>query len=552
MGYLTSLLQIVAAVQLSLLPAQSSSSVNVNSTAKVMLFQEVWGKSFCRTIEKLVEVVQEYPGEVEHIYSPACVPLVRCAGCCGDENLECHPTLTSNTTMQLLKIKPAEQGQEYVEMTFVEHKACECRLRKPTTKQDRWKPRNRGRKRKEKKRVKDCDKCQPPRREFEENCSSHCLDQGCTDGLKSNKSEHQRRYNMGNKRKASSEVDRDSDASSGYFSALDQTDFEDVGPTSTAAQSMPSAPQVPFIPGSHPGVSPMIVMNNLVLKQPNSVAPALKPWSLNTSLDVVPQSQLLFLQPVMAAGDCTSQSFDKQKHSRKHVPMQNTIPKITPHLDEGPSAIHKRSNHGHGGRHQRRRSDDKPFHSSSLKHEVSETFKDYPNIASLEDIAHSVEDMRVENSSSRLSDLQEPHTTTSPFSLCTDSFLASFPQKSPKTSVTQSSDVESIPEALSPSSSKRKRFCNTYNILNRSGLLGITLRTKELIRQNKRSQAQLQSLQAQTDLFLEAICSGDPKVWMRLQLILQNSGNSEETPVDSLVDSVRSAEQDFTDVGCMV
>ncbi|XP_067224337.1 snake venom vascular endothelial growth factor toxin isoform X1 [Chanodichthys erythropterus] len=124
MSYLTSLLQIVAAVQLNLLPAQSSSLVNVNST-KVMLFQEVWGKSFCRTIEKLVEVVQEYPGEVEHIFSPACVPLVRCAGCCGDENLECHPTLTSNTTMQLLKIKPAEQGQEYVEMTFVEHKACE-------------------------------------------------------------------------------------------------------------------------------------------------------------------------------------------------------------------------------------------------------------------------------------------------------------------------------------------------------------------------------------------------------------------------------------------
>lgn len=28
---------------------------------------------------------------------------------------------------QLLKIKPAEQGQEYVDMTFVEHKACECR-----------------------------------------------------------------------------------------------------------------------------------------------------------------------------------------------------------------------------------------------------------------------------------------------------------------------------------------------------------------------------------------------------------------------------------------
>lgn len=67
----------------------------------VILFQEVWGRSFCRTIETLVDVVQEYPGEVEHIYSPSCVPLVRCAGCCGDENLECHPTLTSNVTMQV-------------------------------------------------------------------------------------------------------------------------------------------------------------------------------------------------------------------------------------------------------------------------------------------------------------------------------------------------------------------------------------------------------------------------------------------------------------------
>lgn len=65
------------------------------------MFEEVWSRSFCRTIEKLVEVVQEYPTEVEHIYSPSCVPLVRCAGCCGDEKLECHPTTTTNVTMQV-------------------------------------------------------------------------------------------------------------------------------------------------------------------------------------------------------------------------------------------------------------------------------------------------------------------------------------------------------------------------------------------------------------------------------------------------------------------
>uniref|UniRef100_A0A8D3E333 Placental growth factor b n=1 Tax=Scophthalmus maximus TaxID=52904 RepID=A0A8D3E333_SCOMX len=101
-------------------------TLNFLFSSTVIMFQEVWSRSFCRTIEKLVEVVQEYPTEVEHIYSPSCVPLVRCAGCCGDENLECHPTHTTNVTMELLKIRPSEPGQEYVEMTFVEHQTCEC------------------------------------------------------------------------------------------------------------------------------------------------------------------------------------------------------------------------------------------------------------------------------------------------------------------------------------------------------------------------------------------------------------------------------------------
>uniref|UniRef100_A0A4W5KGG0 Placental growth factor b n=1 Tax=Hucho hucho TaxID=62062 RepID=A0A4W5KGG0_9TELE len=204
-------IQIAVTLQLQLSPAQITPSSSSNSTTGVLMFQEVWGRSFCRTIEKLVEVVQEYPGEVEHIYSPSCVPLVRCAGCCGDENLECHPTRTSNVTMQviglvpsedgchvvrssvyyicmlgqyiyifllfrpstcsaiclnsqLLKIKPGEQGQEYVEMSFVEHQTCECRIRKAVVKSERRRQRGRGKKRKERQRVKDCDKCQPPRR----------------------------------------------------------------------------------------------------------------------------------------------------------------------------------------------------------------------------------------------------------------------------------------------------------------------------------------------------------------------------------------------------
>ncbi|RVE57196.1 hypothetical protein OJAV_G00213720 [Oryzias javanicus] len=158
------LIETVVALHLLLSPAQSLSLPNTNSTTEVVMFQEVWGRSFCRTIEKLVEVVQEYPTEVEHIYSPSCVPLVRCAGCCGDENLECHPTRTTNVTMQLLKIRPSESGQEYVEMTFVEHQTCECRVRKPVIMVERKRRKGRGRKRKERQKTKECDRCQIPRR----------------------------------------------------------------------------------------------------------------------------------------------------------------------------------------------------------------------------------------------------------------------------------------------------------------------------------------------------------------------------------------------------
>ncbi|XP_076023862.1 snake venom vascular endothelial growth factor toxin ICPP [Genypterus blacodes] len=156
--------RVAAALYLLLSPAQSLPVLSITNTSEVLMFQEVWGRSFCRTIEKLVEVLQEYPTEVEHIYSPSCVPLVRCAGCCGDENLECHPTSTLNVTMQLLKIRPAEPGQEYVEMTFVEHQTCECRVRKPLVMVERKRQRGRGKKKKERQKPKDCDRCQIPRR----------------------------------------------------------------------------------------------------------------------------------------------------------------------------------------------------------------------------------------------------------------------------------------------------------------------------------------------------------------------------------------------------
>lgn len=75
---------------------------------------------------------------------------------------------------------------------------------------------------------------------------------------------------------------------------------------------------------------------------------------------------------------------------------------------------------------------------------------------------------------------------------------------------------------------KRKRFCNTYNILSKSGLLDITLRTKELLRQNRRTQTDLDRLKEHTDLFLQALRSGDTSISLKLQASLQEEDREKE------------------------
>lgn len=76
---------------------------------------------------------------------------------------------------------------------------------------------------------------------------------------------------------------------------------------------------------------------------------------------------------------------------------------------------------------------------------------------------------------------------------------------------------------------KRKRFCNTYNILSKSGLLDITLRTKELLRQNRRTQHELDQLKEHTELFLQALRSGDTSICAKLHTSLQEEEGEGES-----------------------
>ncbi|CAL8394479.1 unnamed protein product [Arctogadus glacialis] len=141
------------------IPVQSSQA---EPNPKV-LFLDLWNRSLCHLMEQLVEVSQEHPATgMGYIYHPACVPLWRCAGCCSDENLECHPLVTQNTTMQLLRISPSEKSWQYVGLSFTEHLQCECRPRPKKRHDDSYSQSimNRSRGRKKRKRAKTCGWCQ--------------------------------------------------------------------------------------------------------------------------------------------------------------------------------------------------------------------------------------------------------------------------------------------------------------------------------------------------------------------------------------------------------
>uniref|UniRef100_A0A452GIS8 Platelet-derived growth factor (PDGF) family profile domain-containing protein n=1 Tax=Gopherus agassizii TaxID=38772 RepID=A0A452GIS8_9SAUR len=132
---------------------------------EVIKFLEVYERSVCRTIETLVDIFQEYPDEVEYIFKPSCVPLLRCAGCCGDEGLECVPMEVHNVTMEIMRIKP-HQSQHIVHMSFLQHSRCDCRPKKDVkAKQEKKSKRGKGKGQKRKrKKSRHCEPCSERRK----------------------------------------------------------------------------------------------------------------------------------------------------------------------------------------------------------------------------------------------------------------------------------------------------------------------------------------------------------------------------------------------------
>ncbi|XP_038585076.1 CLOCK-interacting pacemaker a [Micropterus salmoides] len=310
-----------------------------------------------------------------------------------------------------------------------------------------------------------------------------------------------------------SDLERDSgfsDASSEYFSTVDLTDSEDAGRNrsivgeSIAGQDLTG--------GSYAGLSPMIIMNNFVLKQPPLMAQAEKQWGFPSSLEVMPQSQVVLLQPMVSNG---SSSSDNIRQSKSYMPILKSYPRIAPHPAEAPtkrtgsSRARVSSTLGYN-QQQKRHHQGLKLYSSPSPQPAPPTLKPISNFAAADNQSQTAE------SQAQLSDK----------SLSSLAGTTSLPPYTDKFRIEIDSDrmhADQYQDSFSIDNNKLKRFSNTYNILNKSGLLGITLRTKQLIKENKRTQGQLQQLQEQTALLLEALSSGDPQLWTKLQLSLQHT-----------------------------
>ncbi len=270
---------------------------------------------------------------------------------------------------------------------------------------------------------------------------------------------------------------------------------------------------------------------------------------------MVQQPQVVFLQPVVSrqASPASKEASSRHRRPKNYLPILKSYPKIAPHPGDSSSSSGRgtasssssSSSSSSGSERGNSLASSQREHCQREKPQRSLTGGASNSGTTPHSLTVSSSAMSpllqsrlslptTEASASSSSARDRPSLTVSQSEFTTSlSFTHNTGSKNqilpvPRGATQESSPPVQVNHSDSDAETKRKRFYNTYNILSKSGLLDIALRTKELHRQNRRTQSDLDKLKEHTDLFLQALVSSDTSICVKLQASLQEEDREKE------------------------
>ncbi|XP_019354782.1 CLOCK-interacting pacemaker isoform X2 [Alligator mississippiensis] len=327
------------------------------------------------------------------------------------------------------------------------------------------------------------------------------------------------------------------DGSSECLGSMEQTDSEDR--LNTFCWNSEDGPwQCPVTTSnSFPALSPMVVMKNVLVKQGSSSS-QLQSWTVQPSFEVIPaQPQLVFLHPHIAPPVNPHFVGKKRNDSTNYLPILNSYTKIAPHpckrdrdLERDETSRQKRLC---TEAPKRETSPSVPSNSSLPSSPCGQLLLGFKPAqdSNQQSTPASVAGGKMSSMPSfqcvSTDNQKAPGLTPFQASKCTSHEIENPAQHLMQSAICSQplapEDLCTTPELFLQQQSKCRRFQNTWVVLRRSGLLEITLKTKELIHQNQVTQIQLDRLKQQTQLFMEAIKNNAPQAWEELQASLTGS-----------------------------
>ncbi|KAJ1104719.1 hypothetical protein NDU88_002128 [Pleurodeles waltl] len=354
---------------------------------------------------------------------------------------------------------------------------------------------------------------------------------------------------------ATAESDKDSgfsDGASDCQSSLELVDSEDVRSVLCWSAKDGTVQNPGTKNSSFTGLSPVLMMKNVFFRQANASVP--QSWAVHPPFEVTSQSQPQILFLPSAAPTLLSPPTSSER--RGYLPILNSYAKIAPQPNKEGSVLHgNETNNADGPSKQKRLCVEK--HETNVPGTLSRksstlsinsdslSCKNHLLPSKSDLLSHSADAVNtsaqksgkgavLQSSSAAVASSPAPTLLSSASIDMPMDSVPIFKAGQSQTSKTAKEELPSVAKMavyISPPAgevcssselsvqdqqSKSKRFQNTLDVLHKSGLLEITMKTKELARQNRATQAELDLLKEQVQLLMEAMQSSLPQAWAKL------------------------------------